>query len=143
LEARELEGIMKNKEMEYYKAGFERAYKLYKEDPEELEKEYRFRQCSGVNSRLTARQIDIGLNEIKDNMFETVLTMAIGVLHAEFGFGKKRLTQFKDTFMDATIDLAGGIMTWMDICQNIKRETGIEMDLVKNLSEHTGLLIDE
>ena len=56
---------MKNKEMEYYRAGMERAYRLYKEEgPEALETEIRFRNVTGINARLTAREIDTGIEEI-------------------------------------------------------------------------------
>lgn len=49
---------MKNKEMEYYRAGMERLYRLYKEEgPEAMEKEIRFRNVTGVNARLTARRL--------------------------------------------------------------------------------------
>lgn len=131
----------RNKEMEYYRAGMERAYRLYKEDgPEALEKEIRFRNVTGINSRLTAKEIDIGIDDIKWFTIETVLAVAYGVLYSEWGFGKKRLTKFRDVYMEAVDALAKGIVTWADICYNIEDLTGIRPSLVKFLDEDTGML---
>lgn len=53
---------MKNKEMEYFRAGMERAYRIMKDDgPEALEQEMKFRNITRVNSRLTAKEIDTGM----------------------------------------------------------------------------------
>jgi hypothetical protein len=132
---------MKNKEMEYYRAGLERAWKIYNEDgPEALEKEIRFRNVTGVNARLTYREIDTGIDEIKRLTIETVLTMAMGVLYSEFGFGKKRLERFRDVFVEATRSLNEGVVTWADICYNIEDLTGVRASLVDKLGRETGMI---
>ena len=132
---------MKNKEMEYYRAGMERAWKIYKEDgPEALEKEIRFRNVTGVNARLTYREIDTGIDEIKRLTIETVLTMAMGVLYSEFGFGKKRIERFRDVFVEATKSLNEGVVTWADICYNIEDLTGVRASLVDKLGRETGMI---
>lgn len=132
---------MKNKEMEYYRAGMERAYRLYKEEgPEALEKEIKFRNVTGVNSRLTAREIDTGIDEIKRLTIETVLTMAMGALYSEFGFGRKRLERFRDVFMEGSKSLNEGIVTWADICYNIEDLTGVRASLVDDLGRSTGMI---
>ena len=132
---------MKNKEMEYFRAGMERAYRLYKEEgPEALEKEMKFRNITGVNSRLTAKEIDTGIHEIKNLTIETVLTMAMGTLYSEFGFGKKRLERFRDVFLEGTQSLNDGIVTWADICYNIEDLTGVRVSLVDKLGRSTGMI---
>lgn len=132
---------MKNKEMEYYRAGMERLYRLYKEEgPEAMEKEIRFRNVTGVNARLTAKEIDTGIDEIKRLTIETVLTMAMGVLYSEFGFGRKRLERFRDVFMEATESLNNGIVTWSDICFNIEDLTGVRVNLIDSLGRSTGMI---
>lgn len=133
--------MARNKEMEYYRAGMERAYRLYKDEgPEALEKEMKFRNITRVNSRLTFREIDMSTAEIKALTFETVMTMAIGVLYSEFGFGKKRILRFRDTFMQAIDGLEEGIVTWADICNNIEDLTGVQMTLVDKLGRDTGMI---
>ena len=135
---------MKNKEMEYYRAGMERLYRLYKEEgPEAMEKEIRFRNVTGVNARLTAREIDTGIEEIKRLTIETVLTMAMGTLYSEFGFGQKRLERFRDVFMEATKSLNEGIVTWADICYNIEDLTGVRVSLIDSLGRSTGMIREE
>ena len=132
---------MKNKEMEYYRAGMERLYRLYKEEgPEAMEKESRFRNVTGVNARLAAKEIDTGIDEIKRLTIETVLTMAMGVLYSEFGFGRKRLERFRDVFMEATESLNNGIVTWSDICFNIEDLTGVRVNLIDSLGRSTGMI---
>lgn len=132
---------MKNKEMEYFRAGMERAYRILKEDGQEaLDKEMRFRNITKVNSRLTAKEIDTGIDEIKRLTIETVMTMALGVLYSEFGFGEKRLKRFRDVFMEATESLNSGIVTWADICFNIEDLTGVRMSLVDKLGRDTGMI---
>ena len=47
--------MAKDKMMEFYRAGMERAYRLYKEEgAEALEKEIRFRNTTHINSPLLA-----------------------------------------------------------------------------------------
>lgn len=132
---------MKNKEMEYFRAGMERAYRIMKDDgPEALEQEMKFRNITRVNSRLTAKEIDTGIDDIKRITIETVLTMAAGVLYSEFGFGKKRIERFRDVFMETTDSLNKGIVTWADICYNIEDLTGVHLRLVDDLGRDTGMI---
>lgn len=133
--------MAKNKEMEYFRAGMERAYRILKEDgPEALDKEMRFRNITKVNSALSYREIDSGLAEIKQLTFETIMTMALGVLYSEFEFGKTQLLRFRDIFLEATEGLEEGIVTWADICYNIEDLTGIRMTLTDKLGRDTGML---
>lgn len=133
--------MAKNERMEYYRQGMLRAYKLAKDDGiEALEKELRFRNITKVNGPMLAKEIDAGLDEIKRLTFETILTMAVGVLYSEFGFGKTRLERFRKAFDDATDGLADGIVTWADICYNIEDLTGFRAGLINHLSEDTGMI---
>lgn len=133
--------MAKDKLMEYYRAGFERAYRLYKEEgPEALEKEMRFRNITGINSPLISKEIDAGIVEIKRLTYQTMLTMATGVLYSEFGFGKKRIDRFKKAFDEAAGGLEEGIVTWADICLNIEDLTGFRAGLLEHLSAETGMI---
>lgn len=80
---------MKNKDMVYFTMGMDRALRLAKnEGIEALEKEVGFRNNSGIHTRLTTKEIDVGLQDIKELTIKTVTTMAMAVLYGEFGFGK-------------------------------------------------------
>ncbi len=134
----------RNKEMEYYYEGMRRAYELVqKGGVEELNKEMQFRNITKINSRLTYREIDTGIEDIKALTIQTVLTMALGTLYSEFGFGEKRLNRFRDVFMEATKSLNSGIVTWTDICYNIEDLTGVHVDLIDKLSNKTGMIREE
>ena len=133
-----------SKEMKYFQAGMERAYRLVKEGgAEELEKEMKFRNITGLNTMLTAKEIDAGTDRIKTLTIETVLAMAMGTLYSEFGFGKKRLERFRDIFMEGTRSLNEGIVTWSDICLNIEDLTGVRVSLIDQLGRDTGMLREE
>ena len=133
--------MAKNDRMEFYRQGMLRAYKLAKDDGiEALEKELRFRNISGVNAPVLAKELDRCVGELKSYILHTVSTMAIGVLYSEFGFGKTRLDRFSDAFAEATKGLEDGIVTWADICYNIEDLTGYHSNLINDLDEKTGMI---
>ena len=133
--------MAKDKNMEFFRSGMLRAYQLAKEQGiEELEKEIKFRNITKINAPLLSKELDAGIGEIKRLTIETVLTMAMGNLSSEFGFGKKRLERFRDTFMEATKGLNEGIVTWTDICYNIEDLTGIRVSLIDSLGRETGMI---
>ena len=133
--------MAKDKNMEFFRSGMLRAYQLVKEQGiEELEKEIKFRNITKINAPLLSKELDAGIEEIKRLTIETVLTMAMGTLYSEFGFGKVRLERFRDTFMEATKGLNEGIVTWTDICYNIEDLTGIRASLIDSLGRETGMI---
>lgn len=132
---------MKNKEMTYYLAGLERAARVVHEQGiEDLDKEVQFRKATGINSRLTFRELDTALEDIKALTIDTVLTLAMVTLHDEFGFGHERLIRFRDRFMLKIECLNHSLTTWQDQCDIIEQETGIRVRLVDSLEHKTGML---
>lgn len=130
--------------MLYFTMGMERALRIVKNDGvEELEKEVHFRNASSIHSRLTAKEYDAGLDDIKELTIKTVMAMCVGVLYGEFGFGKIRLTRFMDTCKKAAVDLNDGLVTWPDICENIERLTDIRLNLTDDLEKVSGLFDEE
>lgn len=96
---------------------------------EELEKEVRFRNRTGVSLNLTRQELAAGSQNIKNMTFDTMLAMSMMVLRDEFDFGKKRLERFKDRFTQKAASLAGDYCTWLDIIDTIKDETGIDLEI--------------
>ena len=126
--------------MLYFTLGMERALRIVKEDGvEELEKEVHFRNATGIESRITAKEYSAGLDTVKAVTIDTVTTMALAVLYGEFGFGQQKLEQFMDTFERATIDLNDGLVTWPDICDNLERLTNVRVHLKETLERMPGL----
>ena len=135
---------MKDKNMDYFRAGMDHAWDVIQKDGvEELEKEIRFRNVTGINSRLRLREIDTGVQGIKNLSIKTVTALSVAVLYGEFGFGKKRIERFLDTFEKAVVDLSRGIVTWPDICENIEKLTHVRVGLLEDLEKVSGLFDDE
>jgi len=133
-----------DKNMEFFRQGMLRAYQLASEDGiEALEKELRFRNITKINGPMLAKELDGGIDQIKRVTFETVTTMAMGVLYSEFGFGKKRINQFRDAFVAAAESLGDGIVTWSDVCFNIEDLTGVRCGLVDLLDRQTGMVRED
>ena len=110
--------------------GMEFALRLAKDKGiEELEKEVRFRNRTGVSLNLTRQELAAGSQNIKNMTFDTMLAMSLMVLRDEFDFGKKRLERFKDRFTQKATSLAGDYCTWLDIIDTIKDETGIDLEI--------------
>lgn len=110
--------------------GMEFALRLAKDKGiEELEKEVRFRNRTGVSLNLTRQELAAGSQNIKDMTFDTMLAMSLMVLRDEFDFGKKRLERFKDRFTQKATSLADDYCTWLDIIDTIKEETGIDLEI--------------
>lgn len=110
--------------------GMEFALRLAKDKGiEELEKEVRFRNRTGVSLNLTRQEIASGSENIKNMTFDTMLAMSMMVLRDEFDFGKIRLRRFKDRFTEKTASLVDDYCTWLDIVDTLKEETGIDLEI--------------
>lgn len=110
--------------------GMEFSLRLVKDKGiEELEKEVRFRNRTGVSLNLTRQELAAGSQNIKNMTFDTMLAMSLMVLRDEFDFGKKRLERFKDRFTQKATSLADDYCTWLDIIDTIKEETGIDLEI--------------
>lgn len=96
---------------------------------EELEKEVRFRNRTGVSLNLTRQELAAGSQNIKNMTFDTMLAMSLMVLRDEFDFGKKRLERFKDRFAQKATSLADDYCTWLDIVDVLKEETRIDLEI--------------
>lgn len=92
---------------------------------EEFRKELRTRSRVGLGVNLSPRELNDVSQKIKEMCLDTVLTMAIAVLHDEFDFGKKRIQRFFDRYELKSSCLAGGFVSWQDYTDTIKKELGI------------------
>ena len=82
--------------MEGRTEGLELALRIVREGgAEALEREMKRRRVTGIKVPVDHREMDKAAQKIKEQILDTVLAMSIMVLRDEFGFGKKRLDQFK------------------------------------------------
>jgi len=96
---------------------------------EELQKEIKFRGVTKINVPLARKDLEKALNPIKEMTVDTVLAMTTHVLADEFGMGKKRLERFRGRFMQKTECLLDDMVSWNDIVQTVKEETGVEISI--------------
>lgn len=99
---------------------------------EELEKEIRFRNITGINVGISQKELDKASEHIKARTLDTVLVMAVSVLRDEFDFGKVRCNRFIERFNTKAACLMADMATWDDFIQSVKEEMGIEMVIREN-----------
>ena len=73
-----------------------------------------------------------GSQRIKEMTLDTVLTMAVAVLHDEFGFGKVRCKRFSERYTKKTECLKDNLVSWDDYTQMIKDELDLSIDIRLN-----------
>lgn len=81
---------------------------------------------------MSPQETVIASQKIKEMTIDTVLTMAVMVLHDEFDFGPKRCKRFCDRYNEKTGCLADDLVSWDDMTQTIKDELGLEIDIRLN-----------
>ena len=122
-----------NKMREYERGredGLLLAQKIVKEGGiEALEKEIRFRGCTGIRTSLACKALDKASEKIKEMTMDTFTIMGIAALHDEFGFGQKRCQKWMDKFAQGANFLEEGLATWQDYMNSIKEELGLELDI--------------
>ena len=122
-----------NKEMVYRNDGMAFALRIAKEKGvDALEKEVKFRNASMLPSGVTEKALMECLNNSKAQILDTVLIMSLNVLRDQFGFGSKRLSDFKERFNRYSECLADDYVDWETLQQIIKDECGIDTQLRVN-----------
>ena len=92
-----------------------------------LEKELKLRGATNLHTSLMQRELDKLTESVKHICFDTIMIATISVLHDEFGFGEKRLQRVVNKFNKLTDYLDNGWIYWMDMIEEIKTKTGIEI----------------
>ena len=129
-----------DKMMRYYQAGIDYAYSLImKRGLDAFLEDYRFRNRSGIITRIPVREIDTGIEDIKRLCILTIQCMAINVLHDEFGFGTGRIRRYMDRFRLKSECLQAGLCTWQDLADTMLEECGIDCGLNGELDEKGNL----
>ena len=119
-----------NKEESARREGMAYALRIAKEKGiEALEKELEFRNITNIPIKISKGQVEAFVEETKQTMFDTILLMSFYSLRDAFGFGNKRLMDFKNKFSEYTESLSGGYMQWQEIAEQMTEETGIEFHI--------------
>lgn len=122
-----------NKMREYERGredGLLLAHKIVKEcGIEALEKEIRFRGCTGIRTSLACKDLDKASEKIKEMTMDTFTVMGIAALHDEFGFGEKRCQRWMNKFSEGANYLQEGLATWQDYIDSIKEELNLTLEI--------------
>ena len=76
---------------------------------------------------MTNKELDKATEEIKKYTIRSITIMALIVLRDEFDFGTKRLQRFMDRWEPKAVGLLEDGITWKDLEDCVKEETGIDI----------------
>ena len=97
--------------------------------PEELKEEAARRGASEVPMTLPPAVEEKFCWRVQHNCIDTLLIMTLNVLHDEFGFGEKRLNQFKARFNLKTDCMEAGLVQWDDLQKVLLDECNIKTNI--------------
>lgn len=119
-----------NKEMQARTEGMAYAFRIAKEKGiEELEKEIKSRNLTGISLNLSRKDLNKASEKIKEITMDTFSILTVAVLHDEFGFGEKRCQRYLDRMDQKAECMVDDLCTWEDYIQTIKEELNIEMQI--------------
>lgn len=106
---------------------------------DELQKQVETRGLLKISVKFTPEEIDRSIDNISDRVYNNMLTMVYAVLHDTYGYGKVRLSRFKQDF-DSKVYLVGDTdpmgrhyARFEDFAEEANRlyGYGIDMDTIK------------
>ena len=119
-----------NKEMQARTEGMTYALRIAKEKRlEELEKEIKFRNLTGISLNLSRKDLNTASEKIKEMTMDTFTILTVAVLHDEFGFGEKRCQRFIDRMNKKAECMIDDLCTWDDYIKSIKEELNINLQI--------------
>lgn len=125
-----------DKEFYWRMQGMHHAYNLVKEGGiEALKEDIKKRGLLKVQFNVTSKQMDEMYTELSTNMYNNFVATALWSLHCAFGFGKKRLKQFKDMFdykatLAMDLDWLGEHYSYIyEWAEEIYRQYDIKLDI--------------
>ncbi|MEY8275119.1 hypothetical protein [Blautia marasmi] len=119
-----------NKEMQARTEGMTYALRIAKEKGlEELEKEIKFRNLTGISLNLSRKDLNKASEKIKEMTMDTFTILTVAVLHDEFGFGEKRCQRFIDRMNKKAECMIDDLCTWDDYIKSIKEELNINLQI--------------
>lgn len=99
----------RDRDYENRMAGYIAAYNIAKKEGiEALEKELRMRNVLKVDVRVPGSKVKECFKEVSLNLYYNIITAVAWTLHERYGFGKKRILEFKKEFdrtVQDTLDL--------------------------------------
>ena len=100
---------------------------------EGLEEELRMRGITGIPIGVSRSAVDKAVENIKNQTLDTVNILTAMTLHDEFGFGAARIERFRKRFDFKTECLMEDYVTWLEMIDALKKETGLELSMIVQL----------
>lgn len=115
--------------------GLDMAYRMLrdegmKEASEVIADEIRKRGKIPVALPVTSKEVEHGIAQMKECMYETFTYMALDVLYCRFDFGKVRGMRFLKWWNIKTECLEEGLETWQEKVDDIKGRLGYDISTV-------------
>lgn len=122
-----------NKMREYERGredGLLLAQKIVKEGGiEALDREIKFRGCTGIHTSLAVKDLDKASDKIKQITNDLFLVLGIAALHDCFGFGEKRCQRWKDKVDEGADFILDDLASWDDYINEIKERLNLTLEV--------------
>ena len=96
---------------------------------EALDKEIKFRGCTGIHTSLASKDLDVASQKIKEMALDVFLVLGIAALHDCFEFGQKRCQRWKDKIDEGADIILDDMATWKDYTDSIKEELNLDLEV--------------
>lgn len=118
---------------EYRMSGAAWILDMVKKDGiEAAENELKRRGAAFVPMEIKKDELEDFERRVKERTVDTICLMSAVTLRDEFGFGKDRLNRFVERFKNKTECLGDDYITWADMIEQMKEETGIDFNIRNN-----------
>lgn len=118
---------------EYRMAGAAWILDIAKKDGiESAEKELERRGAEFIPMEINNVALKEFEERVKNNTIDTICLLSAATLRDEFGFGKERLKRFVERFNEKSDCICENYVTWNDMIEQMKEETGIDFNIRKN-----------
>ena len=125
--------MSKSKEEQARREGMSYALRYAREHGlDALELDLKKRGAYNIPVRIDDKALQEFTDNAKNMMLDTILILASVTLHDEFGFGKKRLEQFKKRFNFKAECIGEDYTDWQDQIDILREECGLEYGIRMN-----------
>ena len=125
--------MSKSKEEQARREGMSYALRYAREHGlDALEEDLKKRGAYNIPVRISDKELKAFTDNAKNMMLDTVLILTSVTLHDEFGFGKKRLEQFKKRFNFKAECIGEDYTDWQDQIEILRDECGLEYSIRQN-----------
>ena len=122
-----------SKEERLRQEGMAQAYRIAQtRGIDGLKKEIEIRKLTGIPVGISPSALEESVRRIKENTIDTVNILTAMTLHDEFGFGAARIERFRKRFDFKTECLMEDYVTWLEMIDALKKETGLEYAIRMN-----------